>query len=137
MNKALLISIKPRFADAIFAGEKRFELRKVKPRVVSGDLVLVYVTVPRCQLEGAFRVSEVLEMSPKDLWPKVKSSCSLTSSEFFAYYDGKELAYAIGIAEAWPLATSVALADLRSEKITPPQGYRYLTDKETGTLLGG
>lgn len=136
MNKALLLSIKPRFADAIFAGKKLFELRKVKPRVVAGDLVLVYVTVPRCSLEGAFRVSSVMEMTPEKLWPVVKSSCALTKEEFFQYYEGKDVAFAIGIAEAWALANSVGLADLRTEKIIPPQGYRYLSNSEAVSLMG-
>ena len=137
MNKALLLSIKPRFADSIFAGEKHFELRKVRPKIDAGDLVLVYVTVPRCGLEGAFRVGTVLEMSPERLWPRVRGRCALTKAEFMAYYEGKTTAFAIGILEAWRLETTVQLSELRSEKIVPPQGYRYLSAGETTSLLGG
>lgn len=137
MNKALLLSIKPRFADAIFDGTKHFELRKVKPKVGTGDLVLVYVTSPRCCLEGAFRVGVVLEMSPEQLWPRVSSSCALTKDEFMAYYAGKTTAFALGILEAWRLDTAVQLSELRSERIIPPQGYRYLSGIETTTLMGG
>lgn len=136
MNKALLLSIKPRYADAIFAGEKHFELRKVKPKVGAGDLVLVYVTMPRCGLEGAFRVGAVLEMSPERLWPRVRSGCALTKAEFMAYYEGKATAFAIGILEAWRLETIVQLSELRSEQIIPPQGYRYLSARETASLMG-
>lgn len=136
MNKALLLSIKPRFADAIFAGTKKFELRKVRPKVTVGDLVLVYVTTPRCSLEGAFRVGGILEDSPQRIWLRVRDSCSLTKSEFMSYYDGKSTAFAIQILEAWQLETAVQLRELRSEKIIPPQGYRYLTAVETTSLLG-
>lgn len=136
MNKALLLSIKPRFADAIFAGTKHFELRKVKPKVESGDLVLVYVTSPRCSLEGVFRVGSVLEMPPEQLWPRVRSSCALTKSEFMDYYTGKTTAFAITILEAWRLDTPVQLSELRTERIIPPQGYRYLSAGETRSLMG-
>ena len=136
MKKALLLSIKPRFADAIFAGEKHYELRKVKPKVEPGDLVLVYVTSPRCRLEGAFLVGTVTEMSPQRLWHRVRSGSALTKAEFMAYYDGKANAYAIGILEAWRLETAVELSKLRSERIVPPQGYHYLSARETTTLLG-
>ena len=137
MKKALLLSIKPRFADAIFSGEKLFELRKVKPRIEANDLVLVYVTSPRCSLEGAFKVGSVIEMPPEKLWSRVKDSCALSKTEFLRYYEGKEIGYAISIADAWQLETSRNLADLRSQAIIPPQGYRYLSAEATGTLMGG
>lgn len=136
MNKALLLSIKPRFADAIFAGEKLFEMRKVRPKVATGDLVLVYVTSPRCRLEGAFRVGPVLEMSPERMWARVRAGSALTKAEFLSYYSGKTTAFAIGIAEAWRLETAVQLRELRSEQIIPPQGYRYLSIGETASLIG-
>lgn len=137
MSKALLLSIKPRFAEAILDGTKLFELRKVKPRVGAGDLVLIYVTSPRCRLEGAFRVASVIEATPEKLWPKVKGKCSLTKSEFFSYYEGKTTAFAIAVDEAWTLETALDLRDLRSESIIPPQGYRYLTSDKTAALIGG
>jgi predicted transcriptional regulator len=136
MNKALLLSIKPRYADAIFVGTKTFELRKVRPRVVAGDLVLVYVTVPRCRLEGAFRVGSVLEMAPEKLWLSVRGKCGITKAEFMTYYADKTTAFAIGVAEAWLLETAVELSELRTEEILPPQGYRYLTAMETTSLIG-
>jgi len=136
-NKALLLSIKPRFADAIFSGVKRFELRKVKPKVTTGDLVLVYVTTPRAQLEGAFEVSEVLELTPTVLWRKVSKSCALSKAEFFQYYEGKEIGYAIGIQKAWHIMNSVGLHQLKAKRILPPQGYRYLAPSKVSSLIGG
>lgn len=120
MNKALLLSIKPRFADAIFEGTKTFELRKVRPKLVAGDLVLVYVTPPRCRLEGAFKVGAVLEMPPEKLWLRVRGKCGVTRAEFMTYYSEKSTAFAIGVAEAWQLETAVGLNKLRTEEIVPP-----------------
>jgi predicted transcriptional regulator len=54
-----------------------------------------------------------------------------------AYYAGKTVAFAIGILEAWHLDTAVQLSELRSERIIPPQGYRYLSVAETTSLMGG
>jgi len=134
-NKALLLSLKPRFADAIFSGEKRFELRRVKPKLTLGDLVLVYVTAPRSQLEGAFEVSEVFELELKALWSLVSKSCALSKAEFLQYYEGKEIGYAVGIKRAWQMESSVGLDQLRAEQILPPQGYRYLSRQEVSCLL--
>lgn len=134
-QKSLLLSIKPRFADAIFAGTKRFELRRVRPKVMPGDLVLVYVTVPRAAIEGAFEVSEMIEESTSKLWETVKSSAGVTKEEFDNYFEGKSQGYAIGIQKTWPLAESVSLAHLRKRSIQPPQSYRYLDSKQTAKLL--
>lgn len=134
-QKSLLLSIKPRFADAIFAGTKQFELRRVRPRLQTGDLVLVYVTTPRAAIEGAFEVAEVLEAAPSEIWKRVKESAGISKAEFDAYFEGKTVAFAIGIERTWPLASSVSLAKLRNKSIQPPQSYRYLDPMQTAKLL--
>ena len=122
---ALLLSIKPRFADAIFSRAKRVELRRVKPRVGPGDLVLVYVTSPRCALEGAFEVERVSAESPQTLWKHVHANAGVTKEEFDEYFAGRDTAYGIVVRRVWkfPLVT---LAALRKAKIRPPQSYQYL-----------
>ena len=131
---ALLLSIKPRFADAIFAGTKTIELRRVRPRVKPGDLVLVYVSAPRSQLEGAFLVESVLEGDPRDLWPVVGSLTDLTLDEYENYFSGAKTAFGIQIRDAWILPTPVDMSALRNEDILPPQSYRYLNSEQANRL---
>jgi len=122
---ALLLSIKPPYADAIFSGTKMIELRRVRPRVGAGDLVMVYVSSPRCSLEGAFEVEEVIEASPASLWKKFSNETGLSRAEFDAYYSGREVGYGIRIRKAWKLAP-VSLERLRASKLRPPQSYQYV-----------
>lgn len=126
-GNALLLSLKPRFADAIFDGTKTVELRRVRPRVKAGDLVVVYVTSPRCQIEGAFRVERVLEASPTALWRVVTHRSGTTKDEFFGYFDGKSRGFGIVVRERWRLAAPLKLGRMRTKKLRPPQGYQYLT----------
>src|SRR6185503_3263930 len=63
-NQALLISVRPRFAEMIFAGTKVVELRRLRPRIGTGDLVFVYVSSPVMALAGAFEVGEVVSGAP-------------------------------------------------------------------------
>ena len=132
-GSALLLSIKPRYADAIFARTKRVELRRVRPRVGPGDLVLVYVSSPRCALEGAFEVERVLEAKPSALWGNVSHNAGITRAEFNAYFGERETAYAIVVRKVWRL-TPITLSTMRRVKIRPPQSYQYL-DKPTAARL--
>lgn len=122
---ALLVSIKPPYADAIFNGTKTIELRRVRPRVGNGDLVMVYVSSPRCTLEGAFEVEEVIEASPATLWRKFSCETGISRAEFDAYYVGRDIGYGIRIKKAWKLAP-ISLALLRASKLRPPQSYQYV-----------
>lgn len=132
-GSALLLSIKPRYADAIFARSKRVELRRVKPRVGPGDLVLVYVTSPRCALEGAFEVERVMTEKPAVLWKHVAHNSGVTREEFDHYFEGRDAAYAIVVKKVWR-HTPVTLAKMRKARIRPPQSYHYL-DAPTASRL--
>ncbi|MGH8017881.1 MAG: ASCH domain-containing protein [Opitutaceae bacterium] len=134
---ALLLSIKPRFADAIFSGEKTVEIRRVRPRLRAGDLVFVYVSSPRCALEGAFEVERLLEAEPKQLWKFVAGRAGLPHKEFDDYLSGCEIAFGIVIRRRWQLAEPLHLKKMRKRRVDPPQSYRYLLPKHQAALFRG
>lgn len=133
-GNALLLSIKPRFADAIFNRTKRVELRRVRPRLKAGDLVLVYVSTPRCALEGAFEVERVFSAKPAVLWRSVQKTAGVTKLEFDHYFKGCQDGYGIVVRRVWKLPP-VSLALLRRARIRPPQSYHYL-DSAKALRLG-
>ena len=135
-NHALVISIRPRFADMIFAGSKMAELRRVCPKISSGDLVLVYVSSPAKELRGAFEVGKVISTSPSALWKKVGKKSGITRKEFFAYFCGKAQAHALVIKRAWKLLVPICLTTLRRRKggFRPPQNFHYLKRNESSLL---
>ena len=66
-GRIALLSIKPAYADAIFAGSKTIEFRR--SRIAADiDIVLVYATRPVGQVVGWFEVAGVIESTPKKLW---------------------------------------------------------------------
>lgn len=137
MNKVLLLSIRPVYSEKIFSGKKHVELRRIRPSVHKGDLVLVYTSSPSCELTGAFLVGAVETGTPTSLWPKVRRVCGLTRSQFDDYYRGTTKAYGIRIERAWRLDTPVKLASLRrrSARFHPPQSYRYFAPGDLETLM--
>lgn len=136
IKHALLISIRPRFAEMIFTGSKTVELRRVCPKVSSGDLALVYVSSPTKELQGGFEVKEVISASPLALWRKVGKKSGITQKEFFDYFDGKTEAHALVIKHAWKLPVPIRLASLRQRRggFRPPQSFHYLRINDTSLL---
>lgn len=134
ISDALLLSIHPNYAEMIFNGIKKTELRKVKPRLKSGDLVLIYVTSPVKALAGAFEVDEIIEKRTDELWYDVKGKCGITRDEFKDYFEGAEIGYGISFNKVWKFSSPAKLNSLRDQcpGFRPPQGYHYidLTKKE-------
>lgn len=128
-NQALLISIRPRFAEMIFAGSKNIELRRLRPRIGKGDMVFVYVSSPVMALEGAFEVGGVVSGTPNSIWRRFNGGCGLSKREFDAYYGSKKTAFAIMIQRVWRLPVPVPLAQLRRKNrgFHPPQGFHYIS----------
>ena len=85
-RNAILMSIRPQYAEKIFSKTKTVELRKVKPKTLAGgDLIFVYVSSPVQSLVGAFKVASVLEKPLSSLWPNVKDYAGISRGEFLDY----------------------------------------------------
>jgi len=126
-DHALLLSIRPHFVDLIFAGTKTVELRRVKPRVKSGDLVVVYASGATKGMVGAFEVAGVTAATPSSIWRKYNGGSGLTKREFDHYFAGVSVGYAICIGKFWKIQEPVPLNTLRQRRagFRPPQSYHY------------
>jgi predicted transcriptional regulator len=60
-DTTLLLSLRPEFAELVFAGVKKVEFRRVRPRVQANEWVLVYVSTPVQALVGAIQVANVID----------------------------------------------------------------------------
>ncbi len=127
-NNHLLISVRPKYAEKIFSGHKKVELRRVQPKhLTSGAIVLLYVSSPVKSLAGAFRVSRIVKEPVKKLWKSVQAIAGITKDEFFTYYNG--IPYGVGIFfnEYILFQNPIGLDELKIkiDKFYPPQGFRY------------
>jgi predicted transcriptional regulator len=133
----LLLSIHPRFADAIFAGTKKVELRRRAPRIAKGDEVLVYSTIPTAAVIGTFTVENVTETRLESLWRRTRATAAVTREQFDSYFDGLETGFGIWVSHVRPFELPISLWSLRNlwPGFHPPQGFRYLTPQEVEMLL--
>lgn len=126
MSEAILMSIRPRFADAILSGEKSHELRRRFVGGEPGTRVFVYSSSPVRQLVGAFEIGTVDTMPRWLVARRRRRATTLTSAEIATYLDGLQHGTLIGIEDPFRLAIPISLERLRTWGIEPPQSYRYL-----------
>jgi len=132
----LLLSIRPEYAKRIIDGSKTVELRRVRTRLQSGDLVLVYVSSPEKALVGEFKVERVIDKKlPKELnnlWNQVKDEAGIGRTDFNSYYQGASVGVAIFFKHIEIFSQKLELERLRKQlpNLRPPQSYRYMTIDE-------
>ena len=124
-GRVALLSIKPEYAEAIFAGRKRVEFRRSRlaPDV---DLAIVYATQPVGAIIGWFRIRGIAESTPDGLWRRFRKVGGIERYDYFAYFEGAERAYAIEIGDPTAAAEPVLLNSL-SVGLRAPQSFQYLS----------
>ncbi len=136
-GKAIILSVKPQYADMILNGSKSVELRRVKPKYIEkGSLVLIYASSPVKSMLGAFSVHFVVEKPLDKLWKMVKETSGVTYQEYRRYFEGIGIGVGIFINEYWKLSEPISLDSIK-EKIqtfNPPQSFRYATEKDLFSL---
>lgn len=137
MSKILLLSIRPKYAEKIYSGEKTVELRRTRPGVAPDDLVLIYTSSPRCALTGAFLVEGVESGTPAQMWKKFGPRAQISQEDYDLYYAGADTAFVIAIKRCWTFDRPVTLGELRRKMkgFHPPQVYRYLPGAAAAGLI--
>lgn len=134
----LLISLRPFYADLIFQGVKKVELRRGDLRRMEGRDVYVYVTSPVMVLRGGFNVGEVFTGTPQEIWDEVSTDGALDRTDFDAYYAGQKLACALKITKVWEYDNPRGLDWLREQftGFVVPQSWRYVKPDEHEAFRG-
>ena len=135
-EKTLLLSLRPTFADLVFAGVKTVELRRSRPRVREDDWALVYVSTPIKAVVGVIQVAAIIENKPSTLWRKVRERAGITRRQFNEYYVGASTGYAIVLSAVERFRKPVELNHIREvwPDFQPPQSYRYLDMRQRSLI---
>jgi predicted transcriptional regulator len=137
-DRLLLLSIRPRYAEAILGGRKSAELRRAVPRVSPGTWALIYSSAPTMAIVGAVRVTDVQADTPHRLWRDAGPHAAVSKPEFDTYFANATRSSALWLSEPLRLDDPVPLGRLRAvADFRPPQSYRYLTPKAATALIDG
>lgn len=139
-GRAVLLSIKPKYADLILTGTKTVELRRSWPSNDVG-LMVIYSSAPVQRLTGIALITEIRECDPATLWEIARAHGGGVSEEELKDYIGrKTLAYGVMLGRVVPAEVLVDPKDL-FPNFTPPQGFLYLSPQDyqrvTATMFPG
>ena len=135
MKKAVLISIRPKFARSLLAGTKTAEVRRRFPDLPSGTKLFVYSSSPDRAILGTLVLDAVQDCSPENVWLRFRLAIDIEKSRLDQYLSGAVSARVLQVLHPRLWVRPVSLEDLRSELgLEPAQSYRYLTDAESVLL---
>lgn len=125
-DRALFISVKPQYANAILDGTKTVELRRTRPNLPDGSLVILYSSTPTKAVVGWALLTRVREGTPGDIWNEFGADAAIKEPDYDTYFDGAEHAIALELDDVVAASNPVPLSVIRSIGIQPPQSWRYV-----------
>jgi predicted transcriptional regulator len=129
LDVPLLLSIRPRHANAIFSGAKRIEIRRRFSQRWSGARAVVLATRPVGALLGEVTIESVRQAAPALIWQHFSESIGCTQAEFDAYCAGAREVFALELSDVSPYLSPVPvrqLTHLLDVELHTPQSYADL-----------
>jgi predicted transcriptional regulator len=137
-ERAILLSVRPRYAQSILAGTKNAEVRRQRPDTRPGTPVIIYATKPVGAVIGTATIHRICEGTPEHLWQQHHSQMGITKGEYDDYLDGISTAYVLLLNDACCLAEPLTLDDMReATSFQPPRSYRYVNHNTLKALVNG
>ena len=135
-NRMVVLSLKPRFAEAILMGVKTVELRRTEPKIVVPTRALLYAASPVRALLGTCIITSVQPLDLAALWREHGPGSALLYHEFQQYFEGVDVGTALTLTQPQPFNRQIPLQDLRARPkgFRPPQSFAYV-DTKTGDRL--
>ena len=121
----VILSIRPKFCQLIFDGQKKYEYRKRVFTRSDVDKVYIYATKPICRIVGYFTIAAMIEDSPNVMWQRTHEGSGITKEYFDAYFKNCDMAHAIKIGEVVKFDTPIDPKKV-IKNFTAPQNYRYV-----------
>ena len=135
-DRMVVLSLKPRFAEAILAGVKTVELRRTEPRIVVPTRALLYAASPVRALLGTCIITSVQSLDLLALWQEHGPGSGLRHHEFQEYFEGVDAGTALTLVQPRAFRRQIPLQALRARPkgFRPPQSFAYV-DTKTGDRL--
>lgn len=121
--KALLLSIKPEYAERILNGTKKFEYRKRLAKK-EADVIYIYSSAPEMKVVASVKVLDKLSASPTALWEQTKKFSGISRAKYREYFHDCKIAYAYKLGTVQIFNAAKDLADFGLN--IAPQSFAYI-----------
>ena len=123
----VLMSIKPQYVEKIISKEKTYEFRKsIFKKEVNN--VIIYATSPEKKIVGSFELEDIIKDTPSNLWNNFSDKAGISKKDFFDYFKGKDVGFALKIGKLNILDDFIDVDCL--EDFRAPQSFMYVVDKD-------
>lgn len=132
---AVLLSVRPRYANAILAGTKTAEVRRRFPHQAHGTTLYLYSSTPDRAILGTVKLDGIDRPSADRVWHQYADQIEIGEAALGDYLGESASAAILRVSEPARWQHKVPLGLLRScLELEPPQSFRYLTDEHVRTL---
>lgn len=130
-----IISIHPKYSDAILRGEKTIELRRRIPNTAIGTRLWIYATRPQAAIVGSAVVKEILRGTPDTIWNSCKTEICIDRKSYDDYFEGAKEAIGIVLSNVVQLHP-IEIEQLRKVKkgFHPPQVLARLSAADSNSF---
>ncbi|MBC8438180.1 MAG: ASCH domain-containing protein [Deltaproteobacteria bacterium] len=96
----VLLSIKPKYAELILEGEKKYEFRRAIFKNPSVKKVIIYASSPISKVIGEFEIEDILSLKLSELWTHTMEHSGIDKEFYDSYFSGKDIGHAIKVKSA-------------------------------------
>jgi len=93
----VLLSIKPKYAELILEGEKKYEFRRAIFKNPSVKKVVIYASSPISKVVGEFEIEDILSLKLSELWKHTMEHSGIDKDFYDSYFSGKDIGHAIKV----------------------------------------
>ncbi|MDP3104625.1 MAG: ASCH domain-containing protein [Candidatus Methanoperedens sp.] len=121
----VLLSVKPKYAEKIIEGKKKYEFRRAIFKKQNIEKVYIYSSSPVSKIVAAFEIEKILKDSPEKIWTLCQKYAGISKKDFFDYFKNSEMAFAIEIGYVDSFKEHIDPFKI-IENFKPPQSFYYL-----------
>lgn len=132
LTRFVFLSIRPKWAEKILAGEKKFEYRRSAPTIEAPFKILLYATDGKSEIVGEASVDRVFSDEIQNLMDRTISETPHTRSEIEEYFSGLDVGQALRITQTVRYDSPIGKAEIENtiDDFRPPQNFLYVTPND-------
>lgn len=120
----VLLSIKPKYAEMILSGDKKYEFRRAIFKSKSVKKVVIYASSPISKVIGEFEIDHILSLDIAELWMRTMKYSGIDKDFYESYFEGKDVGHAIKVKKVKRYSKHKELQEFDIKHA--PQSFAYI-----------